>query len=159
MSTRVGTLQAPRAGGSILLAAFLASLVMVTIAGVAISLDRDQGRQGETTFVGRHVVNTPSELSAGIVGGAEQTFVGGTAANTPSELKPVYMHGRNLQGLSPLEPVYMHGRNLRGLSPLNAQIGGGWPRLAAGGTSANTPTELSGGIIMVNGQERTVPLS
>jgi hypothetical protein len=115
-----------------LLAAFLASLVMVTIAGVAISLDRDQGRQGETTFVGRHVVNTPSELSAGIAGGAEQTFVGGTAANTPSELKPVYMHGRNLQGLSPLEPVYMHGRNLRGLSPLSDRLG------------TNTPTELSG---------------
>ena len=86
MSTRVGTLQAPRAGGSILLAAFLASFVMATIAVVAISLDSNEGRQGETTFVGRHVVNTPSELSAGIVGGAEQTFVGGTAANTPSEL-------------------------------------------------------------------------
>jgi|GEM_PF-1310645 len=85
MSTRVGTLQAPRAGGYILLATFIASLVMLTTAVVAISLDRDQGRQGETTFVGRHVVNTPSELSAGMVGGAE-TFVGGTAANTPSEL-------------------------------------------------------------------------
>ena len=133
MSTRVGTLQAPRAGGSILLAAFLASLVMLTIAVVAISVDRDQGRQGETTFVGRQVVNTPSELSAGTVGGAEQTFVGGTAANTPSELKPVYMHGRNLQGLSPLEPVYMHGRNLQGLSPLSDTLG------------TNTPTELSGG--------------
>ena len=86
MSTKVGTLQAPRAGGSIVLAAFLASLVMLTIAVVAISVDRDAGRQGETTFVGRQVVNTPSELSGGIVGGAEQTFVGGTAANTPSEL-------------------------------------------------------------------------
>jgi len=91
MSTKVGTLQAPRAGGSILLATFLASLVVLTVAVVAISLDRDQGRQGETTFVGRPLVNTPlvntpSELSAGIVGGAEQTFVGGTAANTPSEL-------------------------------------------------------------------------
>jgi hypothetical protein len=61
MSTRVGTLQAPRAGGPILLAAFLASFVML----IAISLDRDQGRQGETTFVGRHMVNTPSELSPG----------------------------------------------------------------------------------------------
>jgi hypothetical protein len=100
-----------------LLAAFLAALVMVTIAGVAISLDGDQGRQGETTFVGRHVVNTPSE-SAGIVGGTEQTFVEGTAANTPSELRP----------------VYMHGRNLRGLSPLSDTLG------------INTPTELSGGI-------------
>ena len=86
MSTRVGTLQAPRAGGSILLAAFLASFVVMTIVVVAISLDRNQGRQGETTFVGRHVVNTPSELNAGVVGGAEQTSVGGTAANTPSEL-------------------------------------------------------------------------
>jgi hypothetical protein len=135
MSTRVGTLQAPKAGGSIVLAAFLASLVTLTIAVVAISFDRDQGRQGETTFVGRHVVNTPSELSAGIAGGAEQTFVGGTAANTPSELKPVYMYGRNLQGLSPLEPEYMHGRNLRGLSPLSDPLG------------SNTPTEISGGII------------
>ena len=134
MSTRVGTLQAPRANGSILLAAFLGLLVMATIAVVAISFERDQGQQGETTFVGRSVVNTPSEQSAGIVGGAEQAFVGGTAANTPSELKPVYMHGRNLQGLSALEPVYMHGRNLQGLSPLSD-------------TGTNTPTELSGGII------------
>ena len=92
MSTRVGTLQAPRAGGSILLAAFLASLVMLTIAVVAISVDRDAGRQGETTFVGRQVVNTPSELSGGIVGGAEQTFVGGTAANTPTELSGGIRH-------------------------------------------------------------------
>jgi hypothetical protein len=82
MSTRVGTLQAPRAGGSILLATFLASLVMLTVAVVAISVD--QGRQGQTTFVGRQLVNTPSELNAGVVGGAEQAF-GGTA-NTPSEL-------------------------------------------------------------------------
>jgi hypothetical protein len=134
MSTRVGTLQAPRANGSILLTAFLGLLVMATIAVVAISLERDEGQRGETTFVGRQVVNTPSEQSAGVVGGAEQTFVGGTAANTPSELKPVYMHGRNLQGLSALEPVYMHGRNLRGLSPLSD-------------TGTNTPTELTGGII------------
>jgi hypothetical protein len=125
MSTRVGTLQAPRAGGSILLAAFLASLVMLTIAVAAISFERGQGRQSETTFAGRQVVNTPSELSAGVVGG--------TAANTPSELEPVYMHGRNLRGLSPLEPVYMHGRNLRGLSPLSDKLG------------TNTPSELSGG--------------
>ena len=118
MSTRVGTLQAPRAGGSILLAAFLASFVMATIAVVAISFDRDQGQQGETTFVGRQVVNTPSELSAGVVGRAEQTFVGGTAANTPSELNPVYMHGRNLRGLSRVSD-----------------------------TGTNTPTELTGGII------------
>jgi hypothetical protein len=135
MSTNVGTLQAPRAGGSILLAAFLASLVMLTIAVVAVSVD--QGRPGETSFVGRQLVNTPSELNAGIVGGAEQTFGyrGDPAAVRQEYAEPVYMHGRNLRGLSPLEPVYMHGRNLRGLSPLTDKLG------------TNTPTELSGGII------------
>jgi hypothetical protein len=92
MSTRVGTLQAPRAGGSILLAAFLASVVMLTVAVVAISVDLDEGRQGETTIVGRQVVSTPSELSAGIVGGAEQAFVGGSAANTPTELSGGIRH-------------------------------------------------------------------
>lgn len=139
MSTRVGTLQAPKVGGSTLLAAFLASFVILTIAVVAISFDRNLGRQGDTTFVGRHMVDTPSELSAGGVGAglvagsyegfeggvpqhhfgaAKQTFVGGTAANTPSEL--------------------------------NARFGGERPKTVAGGTLANTPTELSGGIIAHN---------
>ena len=119
MSTRVGTLQAPRASNSILLAAFLGSLVMLTIAVIAISFANDQGRQGETTFVGRHVVNAPSELSAGIVGGAEQTFVRGTAANTPSELnQPSWS--------SP--PASRH-------------------KVMSDTLGSNTPTELSGGII------------
>jgi hypothetical protein len=131
MSTRVGTLQAPRAGGSILLAAFLASLVMVTIAGVAISLDRDQGRQGETTFVGRHVVNTPSELSAGIVGGTEQTFVGGTAANTPSET----------------------GRGIVGRPAPKVATRGNAPAIVSGG---NTPSELSGGLFEQYGRHQRI---
>jgi hypothetical protein len=134
-----------------LLAAFLGLLVMATIAVVATSFERDQGQQGETTFVGRHVVNTPSEQSAGVVGGAEQIFVGGTAANTPSELKPVYMYGRNLQGLSALEPVYMHGRNLQGLAALEPvymhgrNLQGLSPLSDTLGTT--TPTELTGGIV------------
>jgi hypothetical protein len=95
MSTRIGTLQAPRAGGPILLATFLVSLVMLTVAVVGVSFDRDQrGQAATTTFVGRHVINTPSELSAGIVGGAQQTFVGGTAANTPSEVNAQIRGGR-----------------------------------------------------------------
>jgi hypothetical protein len=142
MSTRVGTLQAPRAGGSILLAAFLASFVMLM---VAISLDRDQGRQGETTVVGRHMVNTPSELSAGIVGGAEQTLVGGTAANTPSELNAA---GR---------PKTVAGGTLANTP---TELSGGIRHNFASDTlGTNTPTELTGGIIMVNGYKRTVPLS
>jgi hypothetical protein len=131
MSTRVGTLQAPRAGGSILLAAFLASLVMVTIAGVAVSLDRDQGRQGETTFVGRHVVNTPTELSAGIVGGTGQTFVGGTAANTPSET----------------------GRGIVGRPTPKVSTRGNAPTIVSGG---NTPSELSGGLFEQYGRHQRI---
>ena len=131
MSTRVGTLQAPRAGGSILLAAFLASLVMVTTAGVAISLDRDQGRQGETTFAGRHLVNTPSELSAGIVGGTEQTFVGGTAANTPSETS----------------------RGIVGRPTPKAATGGNAPAIVSG---VNTPGELSGGLFEQYGRHQRI---
>jgi hypothetical protein len=148
MSTRVGTLQGPRAGGSILLAAFLASLVTLTIAVVAISLVRDLGGQGETTFVGRHMVNTPSELSAGTVGGAEQTFVGGTAANTPSELNAHIGAGR---------PKTVAGGTLANTP---TELSGGIRHKFVSDTlGTNTPTELTGGIIMVNGHKRTVPLS
>jgi hypothetical protein len=139
MSTRVGTLQAPRAGGSILLAAFLASIVIMTMAVVAISLDRNQGRPGETTFVGRHVVNTPSELNAGVVAGAEQTIVGGTAANTPSELNAQIRGGR---------PGTVAGGTLAN-TPTELS-GGIRHKFASDPLGTNTPTELSG-VIMVNG--------
>jgi len=136
MSTKIGTLQAPRAGGSILLATFLASLVMLTVAVVAISIDRDNGRQGETTFVGRHVVNTPNELSAQIVGGAEQTFVGGTAANTPSELNAQIGAGR---------PKTVAGGTLANTP---TELSGGIRHKFVSDTlGTNTPTEVSGGII------------
>jgi hypothetical protein len=101
MSSGVGTLQAPRAGGSILLAAFIASLVMLTIAVVAISVDRDAGRQGETTFVGRQVVNTPSGLSGGIVGG--------TATNTPTELSGGIRHKYAGDALGTTTPSELSG--------------------------------------------------
>jgi hypothetical protein len=130
MSTRVGTLQAPRAGGSILLAAFLASLVMLTIAVVAISVDRDAGRQGETTFVGRAVVNTPSELSAGIVAGAQQTFVGGTAANTPSELSSGIVGGTAAKTPGELSGGIRHkyvGDAVGANTPSELSIGNGLP--------------------------------
>ena len=148
MSTRVGTLRAPRAGGSILLTAFLASFVMLTIAVVAISLDSNEGRQGETTFVGRHVVNTPGEPIAGIVGGADQTLVGGTAANTPSELNARMGAGR---------PKTVAGGTLANTP---TELSGGIRHKFVSDTlGTNTPTEVTGGIIMVNGHKRTVPLS
>ena len=119
MSTRVGTLQAPRASDSILLAAFLGWLVILTIVGVGIALVPDQV-QGETAFVGRQVVNTPSAVSAGTVGGAEQTFGGGTAANTPSEL-----NGQARLELGIKAHKFFMSDSL----------------------GANTPTELSGGVV------------
>jgi hypothetical protein len=148
MSTRVGTLQAPRTDGSVLLAAFLAMFVTLTIAVVAISIDRDQERPVETTFVGRGVANTPSELSAGIVGGAEQTFVGGTAANTPSERNAQIGAGR---------PKRVAGGTLANTP---SELSGGIRHKFVSDTlGTNTPAELSGGIIVVNGHKRTVPLS
>ena len=70
MSTRIGTLQAPRTNRSIWPAAIIASLLMLSIGIGAFFLGRDQA--------------TPAPKTA--VGGTEQTVVGGTAANTPSEL-------------------------------------------------------------------------
>ena len=155
MSTRVGTLQAPRVGGSILLAAFLASLVMLTIAVVTVSLDRDQGRQGETTVGGRHVVNTPSELSAGIVAGAQQTFVGGTAANTPTELSGGVVGGL-VGGTAANTPGELSGGirhkyagDAVGASTPGELSGGIRHKYVGDAVGANTPGELSGG--MANG--------
>jgi hypothetical protein len=137
MSTRIGTLQAPGAGGPILLATFLVSLVMLTIAVVGVSFDRDQrGQAATTTFVGRHMVNTPSELSAGTVGGAEQTFVGGTAANTPSEL--------NAQ-IGAARPKTVAGGTLAN-TPTELS-GGVRHKFVSDTLGTTTPTELSGGII------------
>ena len=134
MSTRVGTLRAPRAGGSVLIATFLAALVMLTIAVAAISLD--QGRQDGTSFAGRHLVNTPSEVSAGIAVGAEQTFVGGTVANTPSELNAQVGGGR---------PKTVAGGTLANTP---SEISGGIRHKFVSDTlGTNTPTELSGVVI------------
>ena len=147
MSTRVGTLQAPMANGSILLAAFLGLLVMATIAVVANSLERDQGQQGETTFVGRHVVNTPSEVSAGIVGGAEQTFVGGAAANTPSELNA---QARLAEARVDQAIKAQRAFGITTPSELNQPIWSSPPasrhKVLSDAPGTNTPTELSGGI-------------
>ena len=105
MSTRVGTLQGTATGRSIWPAAVLVSLVMLTIALTAISIDRDEGRPGAQTFVGRHVVNTPSELSAGI----PQTVVGGTASNTPTELSGGIRHKFVSDTLGTTTPTELSG--------------------------------------------------
>ena len=110
MSTRIGTLQAPRAGGPILLATFLVSLVMLTVAVVSVSFDRDQGGQAATTtFVGRHTVNTPSELNAQIGAARPKTVAGGTLANTPTELSGGVRHKFVSDTLGTTTPTELSG--------------------------------------------------
>jgi hypothetical protein len=70
MSTRIGTLQAPKTARSIWPAAIIASLVMLSIGLATYYVGRDQGTQTPKT----------------VVGGAQQTVVHGTAANTPTEI-------------------------------------------------------------------------
>ena len=96
MSTRTGTLQAPRATRSIWPAAVIASLLMLSIGIGAFALSRDQATSGPKTVVGR----------------TEQTVVGGTAANTPSELSGGIRH-----------------------------------KFVSETVGTNTPTELTGGIV------------
>jgi hypothetical protein len=135
MSTRVGTVQAPKAGDSILLAVFLTSLVMLTVAVVAISLERDQGRQGETTFVGRHVVNTPTELSGGIIGGPAASFQGIIAGSSSIAAAAT----------PDVQAAIVAAREA-------AEASG---ELSAG-TTANTPSELSGGLFDQNGRHQRI---
>ena len=90
MSTETRTLPARR---SMWPAMALALLVVTTLAILATTMpattDQPDGRFAGGRFAGRHLVNTPSEVSSGVAG-----FVGGTAANTPSELSGAFKRGR-----------------------------------------------------------------
>jgi hypothetical protein len=125
MSTRVGTLQGTSAGRSIWPAAVLASLVMLTIAVTAISIAGDEGRPGAQTVVGRHVVNTPSELSGGIVGSTAATTLGPSAGSSIAI------------GVTPaMQAAIVASRNA--VDALSSEL--------SGGSTGNTPSELTGGM-------------
>jgi len=83
MSTGIRTLQAPRR--LLWPAMALALLVVITLAILATTIpattDQPQGRFAGGRFAGRHLVNTPNEVSGGVAG-----VVGGTANNASSEL-------------------------------------------------------------------------
>jgi hypothetical protein len=93
MSTGIEALRAPRPTAWPV--AVLALLVVMTVAIIAttmsLGVDRTNAR-----FVGRHVVNTPTELSGGVIEGT----VSGTAANTPSELRAITVGTRTGAGIS-----------------------------------------------------------
>jgi hypothetical protein len=135
MSTRVGTLQGTSVGRSIWPVGVLVSLVMLTIAVTAVSIDRDEGRPGAQTFVGRHVVNTPSEQGGGIVGG--------TAANTA---KITSRSSSIAVGVTPdMQAAIVAARSAaEAQSELSDE------------TTGNTPSELTGGMFDRYGRHQRI---
>ena len=139
MSTRVGTLQGSRAKGSgsrsIWPAAIVASLIMLAIAVAAVSLSRDQGsqtvqrdgvQQGAPSVVGGTAANTPTELSGGIVGGAAATTLGASAGSSSIAI-----------GVTPsMQAAIVVSRNAADAP--SSEL--------SGGSTGNTPSELTGGM-------------
>jgi len=90
MSTRIGTLEAPRTNRSIWPAAVIASLVMLSVGIGAFFLGRDTATPtakssvggAEQSVVSGTAANTPTEISGGIAGGFVQAPVGGTTAGS-----------------------------------------------------------------------------
>jgi hypothetical protein len=132
MSTKIGTLQAPRTTRSIWPAAVIVSLLLLTVGIGAYFLGRDQA--------------TPTAKT--VAGGARPTVVSGTAANTPTEISGGVVGGFAPSaagsswigvGVTPaMQEAIVAARDAAGVSgELNA------------GTTTNTPSELSGG--MANG--------
>lgn len=116
MSTRVGTLK-PSRGRSVWPAAVVLSTVMLTVAVIAVSMDR-----ADTTPANSSIVEAP-------VG----AVVAGTAANTPSELRGATTAERSGAGISFVRHVPRRG------------IGGDASEHAPG-IGANTPSEVTGGM-------------
>src|SRR5262245_39403112 len=112
MSTGIEAVRAPRRMPWA--AAVLALLVVMTIAIIATTVSVS-GEQSNARFVGRHLVNAPTEVS----GGVTQGIAGGTSANTPTELSD---------------------RLARWFNTGCGSYG------CRNETIANTPTELSGGL-------------
>jgi hypothetical protein len=144
MSTRIGTLEAPRPSRSIWPAAIIVSLAMLTIGIGAFFLGRDQA----------------TRTSKPIVGGTEQTVVGGTVANTPSELSGGVVGGlpTNAVGISAgssslavaaspdVMAMIIAARNTADADP--GKLGSG--------TAGNTPTELGGGMFERYGRHQRI---
>jgi hypothetical protein len=109
---------------------------MLTIALTAISIDRNEGRPGAQTFVGRHVVNTPSELGGGIVGGAAATTLGTSAGSSSIAI-----------GVTPnMQAAIVASRNAA--DARSSEL--------SGGSTGNTPSELTGGMFDRYGRHQRI---
>jgi hypothetical protein len=117
MSTRIGSLEAPRMGRSIWPAAIIASLVMLTIGLATFTLGR--GDAARTTAPDR-TVSTP-------------TVVSGTQANTPTELRAATAGA----GVAAVRIAPHVPRRAAGTATGSSDVD----------TAVNTPSELSGGVV------------
>jgi hypothetical protein len=143
MSTRIGTLQAPRTSRSIWPAAVVASLLMLTIGIGAFFVGRDQGTQTPKTAVG----------------GAESTVVRGTAANTPTEI-----NGGVVGGVATSQAGVTAGSSSLAVAArpavmaaiIAARNAADADAAELGSTAGNTPSELSGGMFEQRGRHQRI---
>jgi hypothetical protein len=128
MSTRVAALD-PSRGRSIWPVAVVISIVMLTAAVIAVSLDRGEPAPATTTSkVEAPAVASAVGVASGIAGAA------GTAANTPSELRSLATAKRIGAGISFVRHVPRRGTDADASAPAEKSLG------------VNTPTEISGGM-------------
>jgi hypothetical protein len=144
MSTKIGTLQAPRTSRSIWAAAVVASLLMLTIGIGAFFVARDQGTQTPKTVAGGTqptvvqgtAANTPTEINGGVIGGVATGQAGITAGSSSLAVaaRPAVM------------AAIIAARNAADADP--AELGSG--------TAGNTPSELSGGMFEQFGRHQRI---
>jgi hypothetical protein len=113
MSTKIGTLQAPRTTRSIWPAAVIASLLLLTVGIGAFFLGRDQATPAAKTVVDGSAADTPTQI------------IGGTAGSSWIDV-----------GMTPAMQEAIVAA--RGAAEVSGEL--------SARTTANTPSELSGGI-------------
>jgi len=175
MSTKIGTLQAPRTTRSIWPAAVFASLLLLTVGIGAYFLGRDQATPtaktvaggARPTVVSGTAANTPTEISGGVVGGFAPSAVGSawiSVGMTPA-LQEAIVAARDAGsawisvGMTPaLQEAIVAARDAGsswigvGVTPamqeaiVAARDAAGVSGELRAGTKTNTPSELSGGI-------------
>jgi hypothetical protein len=135
MSTKIGTLQAPRTTRSIWPAAVIASILLLTVGIGAYFLGRDQATLTTNTVVGKTAADAPTQIIGGIAGGLSSTSVEGTAGSSWIAV-----------GMTPaMQEAIVAARE--------AAEASGEP---SAGTTANTPSELSGGMFEQYGRHQLV---
>jgi hypothetical protein len=134
MSTKIGTLQAPRTTRSIWPAAVIASLLLLTVGVGAYFLGRDQATRTATTVVGGTAADTPTQIIGGAAG---SSWIG--VGVTPA-MQEAIVASRDAAGVS---GELSAGTTTNTPSELS---GGVRHKFVGNAARANTPSELSGGM-------------